>query len=108
MHLDGNAMQGKKNIFETFLKLTFAVTEFFRTLRPECHRGGTNQPPKCTQQHHYHFTADIMFTGMCFVTVLFVPACLTERVALLPFGVLTFRQARRIMKDHLCKLKNLS
>ncbi|TGZ47927.1 Uncharacterized protein DBV15_07602, partial [Temnothorax longispinosus] len=80
--------------------LTFAVTEFFRTLHPECHRGGTNQPPKCTQQHHYHFTCQ--HREVCFVTVLFVPVCLTERVALLPFGGLTFWQARRAMK--ICNL----
>lgn len=39
-------------------KPTFAVaSEFLPTLRAECRRGSTNQPPKCTQQHHYHFTA---------------------------------------------------
>jgi len=69
----------KKKTFETFLQLTFAITEFFRALCPESYRRSTNQPPKRTQQHHYHFTVDIMFTGMYFVTVLFVfSLCLTE------------------------------
>lgn len=54
-----------------------------------------------------------MFTEMCFVTGLFVFVCLAERVTLLPFGALTFWQARKTMKmcdlgvDHLRELKNL-
>ncbi|KYM81615.1 hypothetical protein ALC53_08002 [Atta colombica] len=35
---------------------------------------------------------------MCFVTRLFVFVCLAERVTLLPFGALTFWQARKTMK----------
>lgn len=62
----GNACDAReKNWTYVSILLTFAVTEFFRTLRSECYRGGTNQPPKRTQQHHYHFTVDIMFTKRC-------------------------------------------
>lgn len=90
---------------------TFAVAELLRTLRSECHGRGTNQPPKRTQQHHYHFIADVHLDA---VSLLFsFRPRLIERVASLPFevdvpaGVMERRSEMQPERrqSHPCRLK---
>jgi len=71
-------------------KPTFAVaSEFLPTLRAQCHRGSTNQPPKCTQQHHYHFIARMFhFRERAPRYYFLFRSSLTES---LPFGIASAR-----------------